>query len=391
MKLQRILFILFIVAALHEGFAATPPAAWQPALRAIEQRVDEDWRKYGIGGVSIGVVSGDALIYTHCVGYLDAEKKKPAAPDTIYRLASITKQFTALALALTARDGKLRYSDPLLRYVPEARVIQGMSDYGSPITLLQLATHTSGLPRGAATDIEREGPLENWIPAMLSALPGTRMQYEPGTHYSYSNIGFALLGAAITRAASEPFTDIVEQRMLAPLAMRSSGFHLSAEERRRLATGFQLSRDGDITTIAGLPETDGRYLAPSGSLYSTVEDLAKFISFQLGYGPDAPLTREERKDHYSRVYSGRGDLAYGYGLGVSSLVRDGILIRGHSGLIAGYTSAAFLAPRYNLGVIVLHNGSGGLRPPLLARTMIENLAKLIDAERESEFRAEGID
>ncbi|MBE7557804.1 beta-lactamase family protein [bacterium] len=392
MRVPTFAFLLIAILVLRAAGAATAPESWRPALAAIERRVDAEWKKYGVGGVSIGVVSGDALIYTHCIGYLDAEKSKPAAPDTIYRLASITKQFTALALTITAREGKLRYSDPLLRYVPEARMIEGLPDNGASITLLQLATHTSGLPRTAAARSERRGPLEDWIPAMLAALPGTRMAHEPGVRFAYSNIGYALLGAAITRAAGEPFIDIVERRILAPLQMHSSGFHLTAQQRRRLATGFQLRDDGRTTTIPGVPETDGRYLIPSGSLYSTVEDLARFLSFQLGYGPEAPLTRREREDHYGRIYSGRGDLSYGYGLGVSSSARGGLLIRGHTGLIAGYTSAAFFAPRHGLGVVVLHNGSGGLRPPLLARGILADLAALVEAQEErAAFRAEGID
>lgn len=379
MRLVRFPYLFLALFAFNVGVGAAPlPASWQPALREIERKLDAAWSRHELGGVSVGVVSGEALIHTLCRGFSDVEKKTPATPRTIYRTASITKQFTALALALAEKDGKLRYSDPLLRWLPEARAVEGLPDNGSPITLLQLATHTSGLPRWAGTRVERAGPLETWPDDLLRALPRTRMIHEPGTHFSYSNIAFALLGEAVARAAGRPFVDLVEQRILAPLQMTSSGFQLNEEQRGRLAVGYQLRDDGSVRTVSGLPESDGRYLIPSGSLYSSVEDLARFISFQLGYGPEQPLTREERRDFYGRLYSARGALSYGYGLGISSSYRNGLLIRGHSGTIAGYTGASFFAPRLNLGAVVLHNGSGDFEPPALARAILEELAEVVE-------------
>jgi CubicO group peptidase (beta-lactamase class C family) len=136
------------------------------------------------------------------------EKKTAADTDTVYRIGSITKMFTAVMLEQLVEAKKVHLSDPVEKYFPEIKTVQDRFPDAPPITLIQLATHTSGLgrePDDTATYVT--GSVANWEKTLIAALPHTHYILEPGTRYLYSNIGFAILGAALARATGEPYTE----------------------------------------------------------------------------------------------------------------------------------------------------------------------------------------
>lgn len=147
-----------------------------------------------VGSFTAGVVSGKELVWTKSYGDADMEKKIAADRDTVYRVGSITKMFTAVMLRQLVDAGKVQLSEPVEKYFPEVKLVQGRFADAPPITLYQLSTHTSGLavePDDIAT--YTRGPYADWEKTLIAALPHTRYTLKPGARFSYSNIGYAIL------------------------------------------------------------------------------------------------------------------------------------------------------------------------------------------------------
>jgi CubicO group peptidase (beta-lactamase class C family) len=270
-----------------------------------------------LGSVTIGIVSGTELIWSRSFGFADMEDKIMATEDSVYRIGSITKQFTGFMLLQLAERGRVRLSDPVEKYFPEVNEVEGRFPGAPPITLVQLATMTSGLAR-EPEDLPTflKGPVSEWEKVLISALPRLKYQFEPDTHYLYSNIGYAILGAALSRAAGQPFTDYVKTNFFDPLGMERTAFEPNSQIQDSIAKGYDIQEDGRVDWETPAREHQGRgYKVPNGAMYTTVGDLAKFIAFELGEGPEEVIKKETLEDNFSRVNSAMGDLTSGYGVG----------------------------------------------------------------------------
>jgi D-alanyl-D-alanine carboxypeptidase len=326
------------------------------ALRDIDARIAADFAKDGVGGISIGVVSADKLVWSKHYGYAEAETKRVADNDTVYRVGSITKQFTALALLQLVEQGKMRLTDPLEKYVPEVRDVQKAHAGTPPITLLQVATMHSGLAREPGCANHSVGPVSAWQKIVISCLPQTAYVNEPGATYLYSNIGYASLGVAIERAGGAPFITQVHDRILKPLGMARSGMEPTAPMRANLAHGYQRRQDAPASRAAPDRELDGRgYRVPNGALFSTVNDLAKFLSWEMGAGPDGILKKDLQDANYNRAFYYNAAMTAGYGVGFQVTRRGDIVMLGHGGSTAGYHASALIHRPSRLGVVVLRN------------------------------------
>lgn len=342
-------------------------ATLDAALKQVDARLAADMQRDGGGGASVGVVIGDRLVWSKSYGFADMEAKRVATSDTDYRIGSLTKQFTALMMLQLVEKGKISLTDPLEKYVPEVRSIQNAHAGSPPITLLQVATMTSGLSREPGCPNHSVGPLNEWQQKVLSCLPETRYQFEPGTQYLYSNIGYATLGLALERAAGEPYIDYVTEHIFRPLGMSRTAFEPSTEVRANLAHGYTRSKTTPPTFDRGGPdrELDGRgYRVPNGAVFSTVNDLAKFVEWELGEGPESLLKKETQDANYQRAYSATDapkelTMSSGYGLGFMVKRRGELVFLGHDGVTGGFVSAVFVHRPSKTGVIVLHNSGNG--------------------------------
>lgn len=331
------------------------PSALTAALSDLDARLTADFAKDGIGGVSVGVVSGASLVWSKHYGYADMEDKKVPTNDTAYRIGSITKQFTALALLQLVEQGKMRLTDPLEKYVPEIKQVQKRFDGTPPITLLQVATMHSGLSREPGCANHSVGPLSSWQKIVVDCLPMTAYANEPGTTYLYSNIGYASLGLAIERAGGQPYTDQVTERILKPLGMSRSAFEPSASILHDLAHGYRRQNDKPDRTGPDR-ELEGRgYRVPNGALFSTISDLAKFVAWELGEGPGGLLPKAVQDANYGRAFFSNAAMTSGYGVGFMISRRGDVVMLGHGGSTAGYHSSAMVHRPSKLGVIVLRN------------------------------------
>ena len=357
-----------LAIALGAGLVLSSNAPAQPVRASLQTAIDRidalaaaEQAKDAVGSVTIGVVTDAGLIWTRSYGHADGEKRIAATKDTVYRIGSITKQFTGLMLQQLAHAGKVHLSDPVERYLPEVNTIARRRAGTPPITLVQLATMTSGLgrePANLATYLS--GPVAQWERTLVAALAETKFDHEPGAQYLYSNIGYAILGAALGRAAGVPYTEYVRERILVPLQMTQSAFEPTPAIQSVLANGYAIDGKGGVDAATPRREHAGRgYKVPNGALYTTVGDLARFLAFELGAGPETVLPKAVLDAHQSRVQSASGRLDSGYGIGFQLSRRGEHVFLGHGGSVAGYTAQAWIHRPSKSGVIVLRNAAGG--------------------------------
>jgi CubicO group peptidase (beta-lactamase class C family) len=359
----------------------TPIVATAESLHSqlveIDSMIAADLARRPVGSVTAGVVVGKQLIWSKSYGDADMEKKIPADTDTVYRIGSITKMFTAVMLEQLVDAGKVHFSDPVEKYFPEIKTVQGRFPDAPPITLIQLATHTSGLGREPDnTETYLTGPVANWEKTLIAALPHLRYEFEPGTRFSYSNMGYAVLGVALSRAAGESYVDYVPKHIFSPLGMTHSALDRTAEMLAHLAKGYQLigPEAVDSQTPQREHETGRGYKVPNGAIYTTVGDLAHFASFLMDQGPESVLKTAslERFQKQMAVPADIG-LTSGYGIGFQVDRRDNYVAFGHGGAVAGYTSMLLMNRTKGIGVIVFSNGAAN--PGSLAERSLDILSK----------------
>jgi CubicO group peptidase (beta-lactamase class C family) len=343
---------------------AEPGPSTAPDLSKAFEQIDAlaaaEWAKDRIGGITVGVVVGPQLLWTKSYGFADAEKKTSADRETVYRIGSITKQFTGLMLLQLVEAGRVHLADPVEKYFPEVNKIGNRYQHAPPITLVQLATMTAGIstePLNLPKHLK--GPVSEWQEALIEALPDTRYAFEPGTRFLYSNIGYAILGAALSRAADQPYPRYVQQRILIPLGMTHTAFEPNSVIEPKLAKGYSV-RGSKVDAEVPQREHAGRgYKVPNGALYTTVDDLARFVAFELGEGPETVLKKDTLAANFRRVTATASDLKSGYGVGFAVAREGDWLFCGHNGAVAGYQADAIFNRPSKVGFIILRNVSGG--------------------------------
>ena len=343
------------------------------AISRVDQIFAGEYAKDDPASLTVGVVSGPNLVWTKSYGLADIEKKIPATKDSEYRIGSITKQFTAVMLLQLADRGKVHLSDPVEIYYPEIHKVTNPDPNAAPITLIELATHTSGLDREPGdTETYLTGQVADWEKTLLAALGHTSYTFEPGTHYSYSNIGYAILGAALGRAAGQPYIQYVQEHILEPLGMKRTAFEQNADILSTLTKGYVV-RDGVPDTAAPAKDLrDGRgYKIPNGALFTTAGDLAKFVSFEMGDGPETVLKKAILADNRTRASSTNGTLTSGYGVGFMLSRRGDLISVGHGGSVAGYQAGAYFNPPSHTGVIFFRNDGRGFRNEVIMDVLAE--------------------
>ena len=351
------------------AMAQSPPAGRANALAEVDAifGAEAAGRPVGLHDC-VAVVDQGQLIWTKSYGYADLAKKTPADRRTVYRIGSITKQFTGLALLQLAREGKVSLNDPAAKYLPELRTVQGYDAVASQVTLLSLATHRAGLSMEPSDPSTLHGPIDTWEDSVRAALAKSRVEVQPNTDASYSNIGYAALGLAIENATKTPYTELVERKIVKPLGMTSTGFRPTPDMLYHLAKGYDV-RDGVPSSAASDADLAGGrgYKIPNGGLFTTVDDLAKFVAFEMGYGPPGVLPRDVLTANFQRNYRMMGGGRYGVGYQID--LRGSHQLFGHSGSVAGFTSAAFFDPKAGAGVICLRSDDAGCRARISVRAL----------------------
>jgi CubicO group peptidase (beta-lactamase class C family) len=307
-------------------------------------------------GLSIAIVDDQEVVWQKGYGFADVERRLPATPATLYRIASITKLFTATAILQLRDEGRLRLDDCVVEHLPWFR-IRNVHPGGPAITLRHLLTHTSGMPRQVLGDNynELEYPTRE---EMIRGLAKQETVFPAESLWKYSNLALAVAGEVIEAVSGEPYADYVEKHILLPLGMKATRV-LPAPETPGLAVGYTRRTAGKAREAHGFIHRQSG--VPAGNIASSVEDLAKFATFQMQEGPNGGkrILKRSTVKEMQRVHWLRPDWRSGQGLGFA-IRRVGDQVRvGHSGGLPGFRSLLQIAPDQRLAVIVLTNSDDG--------------------------------
>ena len=312
-------------------------------------------------GGSAGVVCGDELAWSAGTGFADIAAGKPTEPTMLYGIASITKTFTGTAIMQLRDTGRLDLDDPAVRWLPELRSLGNPFGLVEAVTIRRMLSHESGLPA--------EPPGTDWtIPAYQGAPEQTlrraaeiSVQFPPHARHKYSDLAYQWLGEIITRASGTPYARYVREAVLDPLGMTATGFPpLSAELIARCATGYDWRALSDYLD----PAPPMPPVWAEGGLWSCVDDLAKWLSFQLrayrepgttSHVLDAASLREMHKPRYLAD----DQWTQAWGISWCGTRRDDVIWTGHAGGIPGFTSAICFGPGAQVGAVALLNGTSG--------------------------------
>lgn len=337
-------------------------------IQEVDKIISEDLpNERSLSGV---IVKGGKVIWSKAYGVADL-KTQLADTATIYRIGSISKPVTAFLMMLLAQDSIIKLDDPVELYFPEIKKLKGYPD-SNKITFKQLATHTSGLQREPALPNAASGPIEEWENKILESIPTTSFESQPGEKFSYSNIGYGILGLALSKAAKVPFIELVEERIFKPLKMNSSYYVVPEDKKSNLSVGIE---EGDTKTP--LLEHKGRgYKVPNGGIYTTPNDLAKFMIAMRGV-PSGLLSKDNLAMMQNQQVSIGEQNHYGIGFFINQIGE--LTIVNHGGAVAGYTANLAFVKESDYGVIFLRNyGQGNPDIWELSFSLLEALSKVKD-------------
>ena len=394
-RLSASIAVLLLLAA-PALRAQVPPPVFADAKRAAVlatafpeiERIFTAWvERARVPGATMGVIVDGELVWVRTAGVADVAAKRPVTPDTIFRIASMTKSFTALAILKLRDEGKLALDDRVAAYVPELASLKYPTQDSPALTIRHLLTHSEGFPEdnpwGDRQLAQPQAVMSDWLRA------GIPFSTVPGTAYEYSNYGFAILGQIVERVAKRPYDDYVTQNILLPLGMRDTTFEGARVPRDRIARGYSRQDNAWIEEPA-LPH--GTFGA-MGGLWTSTRDLARYVAFHLSAWPprdgaDAgPVKRSSVREQQqvSRWEPGRatrravgGPLVliaggYGYGLAISQNCRFRHVVS-HGGGLPGYGSGMVWLPEYGVGVIGMANQTYSA-PSRVFNDALETLAK----------------
>lgn len=352
-----ILLAILSIPALGAGQSC--PEGQEDILSRFARSLDEEVRADGIGGVTAGLAVGGNLVWAQGFGWADLDRGIPAGLNTIYRVGSISKSFTGVVLLQLLEKGVVQLDAPVVAVLPELAWLPSPPDASPPISFRQLASHTAGLAKEPDLVDAAAGPLQEWEAKILASIPVTAFVVRPGQEHAYSNIGFGILGYALSRAVGVPFMQLVAGSILRPLGMSASGFVVTPELAEYLAVGYGNENGGPVDRATPAREHQGRgYKVPNGGVYSTVGDLARFMAGISGHASAQILGIEGRR--LLGVQQTRVDPTQAYGLGFRIWEGPGgARLLGHTGSVAGYTAFMALEPESGIGVILLRNYNQG--------------------------------
>jgi CubicO group peptidase (beta-lactamase class C family) len=364
----------------------------------------------GQPGLAYGVVAGGGLVHSGGCGERWTGGPVPDA-GTVFRIASMTKSFTATMVLLLRDRGALRLTDPAESYVPELRGVRPVSPDCPPITIRHLLTMTAGFTTDDPWGDRQQG-LDPAVFAQLLASGSVRSAWAPGTVFEYSNLGYAILGRIIEAVTGQDYATAISRHVLEPLRMTQTGFEASDFDPGSLARGY---RQDSGSWLELEPDGYGAF-APMGGIFSSVEDLARWVAGfaaafpPRGAAPDGaapdgaadpdlvgaidrahPLSRASRREMQfgqAAITSG-GDgvvlkqtgplsISYGFGLFAEDDASFGTIVQ-HSGGYPGYGSQMRWHPATGIGAIVLANGTYAAAGTLAA----ELLAAILGARKKA--------
>lgn len=320
--------VFLLLLALASTHVVAQGADFDPArLSRLKDKLQEYVDKNVVAGAVAAVGTHQGLVHLEAVGKQNREQNLPMRPNAVFRIASMTKPITALAIMMLVDDGKLSVEDSVEKHLPEFKGQMLISSRDAqtgtvtlkkpsrPITVKDLLTHTSGLPGGFPEGIsdlyfKRQMTLGEAV-AVSSQRP---LDFEPGTKWAYCNAGIDTLGHIVEVVAGTSFEDFLQERLFGPLGMDDTTFYPHDGQLARLAGLYEI-KDGQLHHVGYQllgPAKEARHPIPAGGLYSTAEDLARLYQVMLLKGVIGELRIVSEKSIAEMTRNQTGDLTAGF-------------------------------------------------------------------------------
>jgi serine beta-lactamase-like protein LACTB len=323
-----------------------PPDKYAVAVAALQTWLEQEVQAKKLPALSLALVDDQTVVWSHGFGWQDEGHMMHASADTAYRVASVSKPFTALLIMLFVEMGLLDLDEPIQTYLPDFRPV---NKTGKQITLRQILSHRSGLVR--------ESPVGNYFddsqPSLadtVKSLTKTELVYTPEAITSYSNAALATAGYILEHTQKEPFAKLMQKKLLDPAGMTESHFDPAPTLRKRLPPGIMWTYHGREfpapTWDFGMP--------PAANLCTTPNDMAKFLKFLFagGRGPNGSVLKKETLDKMYTIQFAKKEDKAGFGLGFFVSEFEGKRRIGHGGAVYGFATTFAALPDDKLGVIV---------------------------------------
>jgi CubicO group peptidase (beta-lactamase class C family) len=348
----------------------------QGAVTQLRALIEHEMRSQRLAGLSIALVEDQRVLWTQGFGWADPQNKQAAAPETVYRVGSISKLFTATAVMQMVEAGQVNLDAPVQAVLPQFQI---RSRFGpaSAIMPRQLLTHHAGLPRDIGHGMWTADPQR--FTAITTALERQDAAYPPQTVFSYSNQGFDVLGHVVEQVAGQSFESHVQRNLLVPMGMTTASFTAALPNHALMAKPYN---KGQVA-----PEPPLRDV-PAGGLNASVLDLSRFLSMVFAKGRVADKAVLQPQTVAQMLSVQNADVALDLGfrnglgwmlstLGESNLQGAGVVAH-HGGATVNFRSQLYALPEHKLGVVVLSNDAAAQQA--VNRIAVKALALLLETQ-----------
>jgi CubicO group peptidase (beta-lactamase class C family)/D-alanyl-D-alanine dipeptidase len=316
-------------------------------IEELERVIEHEMEDKQLPALSIALVDDQKTVWAKAFGLANPEKKIPATVETVYRVGSVSKLFTDIGIMQLVERGEIDLDAPVTRYLPD---FQPRNPFDKPITLRQLMSHRSGLVREPPVGHYFD-PTEPSLAETVNSLNATELVYEPGTRMKYSNAAVSVVGYVLERTQKQPFARYLKQAVLEPMGLGQSAFEPDAALLKNLARASMWTYDGRVFDAP----TFQLGTSPAGSLYTTITDMARFLSILLNgaKGPKGQVLKPETLEQmYKPQFAPPGQRG-GFGLGFLITNLGGYRRIGHGGAVYGFATELAALPEAKLGVAVV--------------------------------------
>lgn len=376
-KVILLIVIMSITFALTSKAFAEEDLDYSKLTDKIDLLIKKKVEMYDVVGLSVGLVNEEGLIWSKGYGYENLEVEKEATDETLYRIASVTKTFTATGIMILRDRGLLKLDDPITEYLPDLSL---NNTYNRAVTIRDILNHRSGLRRDLGlyflSDKSKSSVIEN--------LKGDTLLFKPGSDFSYSNVGYTLLGLIIENLTGTTYETFIQEEILSPLEMNNTYTELNQDNIDLVSRGYFSPVEYKKQVLEWLEEYDRDFTKeeeelfpllpiidkPAGSIISNIEDVSKYMSFILKGGTDGDGNQILSEDSIKEMYS--SDWGLGWWIDIDNSIY-------HSGGIPPYNTYIRLDMDNKLGVVVFCNTElSGVAPAVI---IAEDIAGTINLFR----------
>lgn len=352
-RMHRLIRSGLVLTAL---FGAWSAAAEPPLAARLDAIVKAHHPSATDPGVAVLVSVDGKAVLRQGYGLADVQGKQKIGPDTVFRIASISKQFTAVGVLKLVQAGKVSLDDPVNKHLPEVDL------QGKPVTIANLLSHTSGIPNlTALPDYDKQIEQDRTPAQLVAMVAGQPMEFEPGAQFRYSNTNYILLGMLIEKLSGVDYAAYIQREIAGPLGLKDTRYIRDDALTPRHARGYEPDSAGNWAPAPALSMTQP---FSAGALESTVDDLATWTAALVGGKVIDPALLERAWTPFATTAQ---PSRYGFGWYIRA--QPGERWIGHGGAINGFTCEAVWIPERKVFVAVLRNSLCDITPQLLVREL----------------------